>query len=92
MRKFLWIVILTTLALSACSGDGRGQATAPATSAPPGVDLPVTPTSGPECTAIKAIPTPGPEEESLFPPVAEDEYVRGPADAPVTIIEYGDFQ
>lgn len=55
--------------------------------------LPETPTPAePDCNSIKAIPTPGAEEESLFSPVSADDMTRGPADAAVTIIEYGDFQ
>jgi len=35
---------------------------------------------------------PGPTEESLFDPVSESDWVRGPDSAMVTIIEYSDFQ
>ena len=37
-------------------------------------------------------PTPGPEEPSVFPPVTEEDHVRG-ADEPVfTVMDYSDFQ
>lgn len=55
--------------------------------------FPETPTpAAPECSATRIIPTPASEEASLFPPVTKDDMVRGPQDAAVTIIEYGDFQ
>ena len=44
------------------------------------------------CTVVSAQPTPGPEEQSMFPPVSETDWVLGPAGAPVTILEYSDFQ
>jgi hypothetical protein len=44
------------------------------------------------CTVVSRRPTPGPTEQSLFPPVDEDDWVKGEEDAPVTIIEYSDFQ
>jgi hypothetical protein len=44
------------------------------------------------CTVVSQQPTPGPTEQSLFPPVSKTDWVRGPEDAKVTIIEYGDFQ
>lgn len=50
----------------------------------------IQPESG--CTVISQQPTPGPTAESIFPPVADTDWIRGPANASVTIIEYSDFQ
>jgi hypothetical protein len=44
------------------------------------------------CQSISLEPTPDSKETSLFPPVNEEDYVMGPKDASMTIIEYGDFQ
>jgi hypothetical protein len=44
------------------------------------------------CTVISPNPTPGPTEESIFPSVSDQDWVIGPPDASVTLIEYGDFQ
>jgi hypothetical protein len=44
------------------------------------------------CTVVSSKPTPGPTQESLFPPVSEDDWVKGADEAEVTIIEYSDFQ
>jgi cyclophilin family peptidyl-prolyl cis-trans isomerase/protein-disulfide isomerase len=46
----------------------------------------------PGCTVVSAQPTPGPTQESLFPSVSASDWVRGPADASITIVEYADFQ
>lgn len=51
---------------------------------------PFQPDSG--CTVITKKPTPGPTPESIFPPVSDSDWVKGPANAKVTIIEYSDFQ
>jgi uncharacterized protein YceK len=48
------------------------------------------PVSG--CTVITRKPTPGPTAESVFPLVNDTDWVKGPATARVTIIEYSDFQ
>ncbi len=42
------------------------------------------------CSAITVEPTP--TAAASFPPVTSDDYSRGPANAPVTMIEYCDFQ
>ena len=88
MRKTIFLIGIAVFLLSAC--DAGSEATSTATEVV--VNLPNTPTPGAECTSIKVLPTPGAEEESLFPSVSENDMVRGPADAVVTIIEYGDFQ
>jgi len=49
-------------------------------------------TKTPGCTVISRLPTPNQAEDSLLPPPSEEDWVQGPGDAFVTIIEYGDFQ
>ena len=67
---------------------------APATTMPPPAQPSVAPAAAvpPGCTVVSAQPTPGPTQESLFPSVSASDWVRGPADASITIIEYADFQ
>ena len=45
-----------------------------------------------ECTLVSASPEPDSTSVSLFPPVSESDWTIGPANAALTIIEYGDFQ
>lgn len=44
------------------------------------------------CTVISPNPTPGPTQESIFAPITDEDWSIGPADALVTILEYGDYQ
>ena len=44
------------------------------------------------CTVITQKPTPGPTPVSIYPPITDSDWVKGPASAKVTIIEYSDFQ
>lgn len=49
--------------------------------------------SGPaSCTVTTMIPDPDPNIAALFAPITEDDWVVGPPDAVVTILEYSDFQ
>jgi protein-disulfide isomerase len=50
----------------------------------------LSPDSG--CTVITQKPTPGPTPVTIYPPVTASDWVKGPASAKVTIIEYSDFQ
>jgi hypothetical protein len=46
-----------------------------------------------DCQVVSMNPTQGPTEISKFPPVREDDWVHGKnPKAPITIIEYSDFQ
>jgi hypothetical protein len=69
------------------------------TELPPLPEVSPTPTEGraanqaeANCTVVSRQPTPGPTQQSIIPPVSETDWVVGPEDAKVTIIEYGDFQ
>lgn len=100
MRKVVLIfLMLTALGLAGCLPQVQATPTPSATTAArpaPTVVLTVPtqaallPDSG--CTVITQKPTPGPTAESIFPPVSDTEWVKGPASAKVTIIEYSDFQ
>jgi cyclophilin family peptidyl-prolyl cis-trans isomerase/protein-disulfide isomerase len=51
-----------------------------------------TPTSAVGCSSIVAQPTLAPSLDSYFPPVSQADFSFGPAGAPVTVVEYCDFQ
>ena len=44
-----------------------------------------------DCTLVSSLPEPPQEYAGIFD-VQEDDWVKGPEDAAVTLIEYGDFQ
>jgi cyclophilin family peptidyl-prolyl cis-trans isomerase/protein-disulfide isomerase len=52
----------------------------------------VTPPYGNSCSVLSAMPTPAPDVKSEIPPVSPADFIFGSSDAPVTIIEYCDFQ
>jgi hypothetical protein len=47
--------------------------------------------TGSECTLVSSISEPSAEYVSLFSPT-EDDWIKGPETAAVTIVEYGDYQ
>lgn len=99
MRKvYLILPILVTLLLAGCLPQAMATPTVTPTRARPAPTVVLTvpaqssisPDSG--CTVITQKPTPGPTAESIFPAVGDSDWVKGPASAKVTIIEYSDFQ
>jgi len=69
----------------------------PATEATVPSPIPVTVTHVPvsdysSCKSFSTAPTPGPDTPSLFPQITDADHQRGPADAAVTIMVYGDLQ
>jgi protein-disulfide isomerase len=100
------LLISLSLTLAACQAQATSQPVSPATdtalpptrqaaptqtTAPTGITG-ASAASSPGCTVESPRPTPGPTEQSLFPPVSEQDWVAGPESASVTIIEYSDFQ
>jgi hypothetical protein len=86
--KSLLTLAMAMVMLAAC---------APATTPPPTVTL-APPTPKPTLPPPTMAPTatyarlPTPSGESLFPKVTADDWQLGPANARVTILEYGDYQ
>ena len=91
MKKILYGLLLLCAAifLTACASSQEAPPTPSLVSNPV---LPVTATPQFTCKVIEAIPTPLPNEQTLVPLITEADYSIGPADAPVTILEYCDFQ
>jgi cyclophilin family peptidyl-prolyl cis-trans isomerase/protein-disulfide isomerase len=93
MRKIIYISIFLTISilfLLACSSTPEPTATAFPTLPSPIVQNTIAPTFS--CTKVDVVPTSTPNSASLFPPVSAADFSIGPADAPVTLIEYCDFQ
>lgn len=94
LRKILFVLMLGALLISAC---------APKTVDPVETPIPVV-ESEPEddtdrmpCTTIYDYPTTGETDNyqaivDQLPPISEVDWVQGNPDAPITIIEYADFQ
>ncbi len=88
----MWTLPLMILMLVACR---PGIATPSAltfsyeTPAPQSVAIP---SSTPGCRKVELYPTPGPNEPSHYPPPNLTDFFSGPADAPVTLLYYADFQ
>lgn len=92
-RRFFLIGILslaTGVFLASCSPGKNSAPTAPL-AVVPAVILD-TPTPKATCSTAFTKPTPIPDLNSLIPPVSGADFSIGPADAPVTLIEYCDFQ
>jgi cyclophilin family peptidyl-prolyl cis-trans isomerase/protein-disulfide isomerase len=86
----LLLSIATIFMLNACASKTETPSTPTVVFENP--VIPDTPTAAISCAAISAEPTSAPGSASLFPPVSDADLSFGPADAPVTIIEYCDFQ
>jgi len=86
---FSLFFIIAIFVLSACASQVEATPTPLILVEPVIVD---TPTSVISCSAISAEPTLAPSTESYFPPVSTADFSFGDENAPVTIVEYCDFQ
>lgn len=87
---FITAAILIPFVLGACSAN---PAATPTMKPPPSpIIIPSTPTLAFTCSKLTVAPTSTPNTAALFPSESEADFDMGPADAPVTLIEYCDFQ
>lgn len=91
MKKILFglLIFASTLLLAACTAKEEPTPTPYIVLDPV---IPATPTPQFTCDVVNVLPTPLPNVQSLVPAVSEADFSIGPADAPVTILEYCDFQ
>lgn len=95
--KLLVIMMIAAVLLGSCASKTPAVPTATATqaaSAPQATNSGLLPAQVdlPGCTVVSPFPTPGPTQESLYPSHKDTDWVKGPDNAKVTIIEYSDFQ
>jgi hypothetical protein len=100
------VLLLLALVLSACQSAGTTTTTieefqtTPVETDQPAAPVVPSPTTGPnaastdqvvaaQCTVVSSLVA---SEESLYPPVSDGDWIKGPETAEVTIIEYSDFQ
>lgn len=102
MRKLWFIGLITAFILAACQPAPNPQvetatlprptsttaSTATLTSQTTSTDT--AQNSG--CTVTSPRPTPEPIQQSLFPPLGDDDHIFGPREAYISLMEYGDFQ
>ena len=92
-KPLLHLIFIITLTLGACAPEAIPATSSPIPAIPTSTVIIPTPTPAKlACTSLEVEPTPGPDEPSLFRPVSAEDHVRGPEDAPVTLIVYDEFQ
>jgi cyclophilin family peptidyl-prolyl cis-trans isomerase/protein-disulfide isomerase len=87
---YLLFFIASIFILGACAIGTKTPPTSPVVLVVP--TIVDTPTAIVSCSVISAESTPAPGADSYFPPVSQADFSFGPADAPVTLVEYCDFQ
>ena len=108
IKKIVTLLLISVVFLVACQSAPASPTEAdpaqigedaPSTELPPLPEVSPTPATeqtgnpgGANCTVVSSQSEPGLTEQSLVPAVSEADWVHGPQDAEVTIIEYGDFQ
>jgi hypothetical protein len=96
MRRVALFSFMVVAMLALAAGCG-GEAASP-TPSPTSTPAPATATAAPSASVSPSGPAVCVDEPLDFPvvsdipPVTEEDHAHGPADAPITVIEYADFQ
>jgi len=98
-QKHILLVIVLALIIGSCSSVAEvpeateiPTETAVVEDQPPADLLSDQPQTGPVCVANPAPPIPSEADLETFTPDPEKDWVKGPNDAAITIVEYADFQ
>ena len=96
MRKVYWFVLIALALLLAGCLSSENKPT-PTSSPIPTTVLEIPSAAGATsaeagCTVVTVQPTPGPTPVSPYYPISAQDWSLGPSNAPITIINYGDFQ
>ena len=94
MRKFALLLIVLLLGLVAgCDNNESASPTPAPATLPPTTNAPAPTTvvvpSGPATCVVSPFEIP---VNPNIPPISEADHIHGPEDAPITFIEYADFQ
>jgi len=95
VKKIIPLLLVVALGglLGACLPAPQPEVTEPPE---PTIQIPTATTldvgSQPGCIPNPAPPTPSEEDLAVFTPDPESDWIKGPEDAPITFIEYADFQ
>ncbi len=100
MKKIILIVsvVLLSALLGACASPVVPETEAVQPTLQPAASLDVTsaeaegPPPPPTCIPNPPRPTPNAQDLASFSPDPETDWIKGPEDAPITIVEYADFQ
>ena len=95
MKRIAPILVVVMLGglLGACLPAPQPEVTElPAPTVPVPTEVTLIEEGQPTCVPNPPRPTPSEEDLAVFTPDPENDWIKGPADAPITIIEYGDFQ
>jgi len=106
-KKYIGMFLGLILGLSACTGTSEVEvvpevaeaeevmtATPAEAPSPPTATQVEQPTPTREATCVPNDPKPSPSSEivEIFSPDLEEDWIKGPENAAVTLVEYGDFQ
>ncbi len=99
MKRILILVVSLTMLLTACGGQVASPTPTVGPTQPPVATAAVTVTASPQPSEFKLDPDTACQTVSAKPdpipgilPITSDDWVKGAKDAPVTLIEYGDYQ